>query len=257
MSDIESAPLKTLRSFSSSSSLVSVHHHNYNQHTTSHRSLFLQATAVVCAALVACLYPRYLIQHMKIEYKSTNNYYVQTTRDSELILNAELSHPLVDPPTVGSAFLLGLSVCMPIIIMIIAVVVTTKSTTRLHALHASLCGFVLAVALVEGGTQLLKFYVRRPRPNYYALCGFTSANRKCASTEANLSFPSGHSSLACNGMMYLVWFGVGQLRQCSRLSLGQKRISGLVLAIVPLSTAAWVGASRLVDKWHHPSDVVA
>jgi hypothetical protein len=92
---------------------------------------------------------------MKIEYKSTNNYYVQTTRDSELILNAELSHPLVDPPTVGSAFLLGLSVCMPIIIMIIAVVVTTKSTTRLHALHASLCGFVLAVALVEGGTQLL------------------------------------------------------------------------------------------------------
>lgn len=144
---------------------------------------------------------------------------------------------------------------------------------RLHHLHASIFGFMTAIGLSEGSTQLLKLYIQRRRPNFYALCGFDDASLRCMGSteyirEANFSFPSGHSSLANCGMTFLVWFGLGRLLWLASLDataagkavLTQSRMRkygylALLICLLPWSWAAFVGASRIVDQWHHPADV--
>jgi len=126
---------------------------------------------------------------------------------------------------------------------------------------------------------MIKLWVKRMRPNYYALCGFDAATRLCASDpervrEANLSFPSGHSSLASCGMTFLAlhllrdrnrrsrrWRrsrgGVGRRRRRTRAPPPAAVIETLVVVCGPIGWALFVAASRLVDRWHHPSDVLA
>ena len=86
--------------------------------------------------------------------------------------------------------------------------------TRLVHMAAALGAFVMAIGLSEGTTVLLKLWVQRRRPNFYSLCGFEKQVLKCTAPddlvmEANLSFPSGHSSLSCCGSTFLVWYFFG------------------------------------------------
>ena len=157
-------------------------------------------------------------------------------------------------------------------------------TTALWQMQGRLCAFFTAVGLSEGTTQLLKLIIQRRRPNFYALCGFDVATLKCTSSdidklrEANFSFPSGHSSLTSCAMTFLMWLGLSlvvaqaaaisnntnkrqqqQQRsswfQLSRLESLQCRAFCVVM--IPASWTLFVAASRLVDKWHHPSDILA
>ena len=85
--------------------------------------------------------------------------------------------------------------------------------------------------------------------------------------QANFSFPSGHSSLVCCGMTFLVWYlhgasGINSIhyshkRTKSRLALSSRVFSLIVCTCLPWGWALFVAASRLVDHWHHPSDVLA
>lgn len=130
--------------------------------------------------------------------------------------------------------------------------------------HKSMCllevltviaSFSMAIGLSEGTTQLLKLWVQRRRPNFYDLCGFNTKTLQCTATkaliqEANFSFPSGHSSMSCCGMTFLVWYFLGKVKS-------QRRWMTFLIAVVPWGWSIFVAGSRLVDKWHHPSDVVA
>jgi membrane-associated phospholipid phosphatase len=140
-----------------------------------------------------------------------------------------------------------------------------------------LCAFFTVVGLSEGSTQLIKFMVQRRRPNFYALCGFDVHRQVCTGSmkairDANFSFPSGHSSLSMCAMSFLVWMFLGML--LSTLSNKRKLVpsatewwkptrleclqcSALLVTVLPLSWAVFVGATRLVDHWHHPADVLA
>ncbi|KAJ1860389.1 hypothetical protein LPJ57_006706, partial [Coemansia sp. RSA 486] len=71
--------------------------------------------------------------------------------------------------------------------------------------------------------------------------------------EGFRSFPSGHTSLAFAGMTYLMYFLAGKLHIFDRQ--GHTYKSFVVFA--PLLVAAIVGATRVSDYWHHPSDVIA
>ncbi len=76
--------------------------------------------------------------------------------------------------------------------------------------------------------------------------------------QANFSFPSGHSSLICCGMTFLVWYlhgtsGINRIQH----SEPSRFFSLLICTCLPLGWALFVAASRLVDHWHHPSDVLA
>jgi diacylglycerol diphosphate phosphatase / phosphatidate phosphatase len=123
--------------------------------------------------------------------------------------------------------------------------------------------FSMAIGLSEGTTVMIKLWVQRRRPNFYALCGFDIATKLCTADldhvrEANFSFPSGHSSLICCGMTFLVWYLHGHYHTDSITTLPSTRLYALfTYTCLPWGWALFVGASRLVDHWHHPSDVVA
>lgn len=133
---------------------------------------------------------------------------------------------------------------------------------RRRDIATAACGLLSSIGVSECSTQLLKVFIQRRRPNFYDLCGWNSQLLQCMATkerirEANFSFPSGHSSLACCAMTYLVWFFLGKTVSATSLTLGQKRFVGAISCIVPWSWAIFVGATRIVDHWHHPSDVLA
>ena len=148
--------------------------------------------------------------------------------------------------------------------------------TQRHHLRASVCALFTSVGFSEGVTCTLKLFVSRHRPNFYALCGFDVATKTCMAMplrrvhEAALSFPSGHSSLTFCGMTLIMYFLHGRLSLVTPAStisvrkLGisiqvwpHKSLLGVLACVVPLSYAFFVAASRIRDKWHHPSDVIA
>jgi diacylglycerol diphosphate phosphatase / phosphatidate phosphatase len=149
-----------------------------------------------------------------------------------------------------------------------------------------LSGLLTALGVSECCTISLKLYVSRRRPNFYALCGWSTQQLACTApfkeqAEAQLSFPSGHSSLTFCGMTFLALYFWGQVGMHpfykgtinsnsgsshnnkdgtgGRISSipWSKRCGALFACLGPWSWATTVGASRIVDHWHHPSDVVA
>jgi hypothetical protein len=63
-------------------------------------------------------------------------------------------------------------------------------------------------------------------------------------------------------MTFLVWYLHGARKSssthhCHNRTNLLSRISSLIITCLPLAWALFVAASRLVDQWHHPSDVIA
>lgn len=106
-------------------------------------------------------------------------------------------------------------------------------------------------------TDFIKFYVGRLRPNFYDMCGFDDQTLSCTAdqnvqNEGRKSFPSGHSSLSMVGCAYVSLFLMHKLKLAEKPTFIRFSVG-----LVPVSIALWVAASRLVDNWHHPSDVIA
>jgi membrane-associated phospholipid phosphatase len=182
----------------------------------------------------------------------------QKTASGDVILDFELNNPLVDPPTIPSKLLVYTGLWLPIAIVFFA---CWKSPHR-QDLQAGLSGLLTAIGVSEACTQILKLYVSRRRPNFYALCGWSSEQLKCTGphlfqVEAQLSFPSGHSSLSFCTMTFLVLLFLGKLGLRRNDYSVSRRLLALVSCVIPWGWAALVGASRIVDWWHHPSDVIA
>jgi membrane-associated phospholipid phosphatase len=272
--DVEIAPLRSLTS-SSQSKYATIGSPDEINHEDDSRSqpiikqpyLLHEALAVLLFVLISWHGTRYLTRAETDISKKLPPF--QLLADGQIILNQELDHPVVDPPTIPPDFLVFTSVGLPIAVLLISswfnqrsVSSASASSARLHHLHASLCAFFTALALSEGPTQLLKQYVQRPRPNCYALCGFNLATQQCTADlshirEAYLSFPSGHSSLSSCACVFLMWYLCGCCISSQRMSTLQKRLICWVVATSLLSWTIFVGTSRLHDHWHHPSDVLA
>lgn len=149
----------------------------------------------------------------------------------------------------------------------------TTKYQKLADAHAAICSLCYALGMSEGTVQMLKAYVGRLRPNFYSLCQFDPSILECTASykhclESRQSFPSGHSSFSFTGMGVLTLFLLGRYAATSNSSnvvggtsssagtQGQRR--GIVIAsFIPLLYATFVASSRLVDNWHHPSDIIA
>jgi membrane-associated phospholipid phosphatase len=147
-------------------------------------------------------------------------------------------------------------------------------------------GLLYAIGITEGITQCVKMFIGRLRPNMYQLCQFNIETLQYSTTvakerirEGHLSFPSGHSSLASVSMVYCTWYILNyfnrynetvdqqQLRLAnvniyrnSNYGLWMLLLSVLRILVVALLLPGWavyVGMTRIVDHWHHVSDVLA
>lgn len=158
------------------------------------------------------------------------------------------------------------AVWLPLIVTTLVLLRLPGSTTTgtqdrsATSLRTHFCFFATAIGTSEGLTQMFKIYVQRRRPNFIQLCGWEGGrctNSDAHIVEAQLSFPSGHSSLTACGMTFLTLAVVNAVLTTSTLSRPAKRWTCATVALVALTYTLFVGTSRIVDHWHFPSDVLA
>lgn len=175
----------------------------------------------------------------------------------DFLLDNRYNHPLVNPATVDGQMLKLTGLWLPLLLVIMVEFCRKKANP-----HRILCTLFTTIGISEGFTKLLKFWVRRPRPNYYSLCGLDIKTQICQNelpsiVRAQVSFPSGHTSLSfCTWTVVALWF-FHLLSTKSTTNAPPSKVLLLLSCILPWGWAAFVGVTRIVDYWHHPSDVLA
>ncbi|KZT67380.1 PAP2-domain-containing protein [Daedalea quercina L-15889] len=140
-----------------------------------------------------------------------------------------------------------------------------RSALDLH--HGTLALYATR-AFSEVATEFLKNRVGRLRPDFLSRCKWDKDLKACAGDletvlDGRRSFPSGHSSTAFSGMMFLSLWIAGMTgawcitRPAAARSFFASRLARLSLSFLPLMFAAWVAISRLEDYRHHKEDVIA
>ena len=195
----------------------------------------------------------------------------QVTQAGDVLLDLTLSNELI--PKSEATFpgwkLWFVSLWVPFCVVAVGaifplVISTLPNNNSVHNVHAGVCTLLVAIGLSELVTQTFKLYVGRLRPNFYAMCGFNTQTLSCDNgeemeMEARMSFPSGHSSLSFCGMVVLTLFLVGRVGLgrsiIPKTAYGKGKLK-LLFSFAPLLLCFWVSTSRLVDDWHHPSDII-
>ncbi|KAG7347759.1 PAP2 superfamily protein [Nitzschia inconspicua] len=251
-----------------------------NKGSTPHyRSMLFGSIFWMSFGLFGWYFPRFLIA-LETSIKDKPPPYQQTAA-GDVILDFELNQPLVQPATVDSFLLKSTALYIPFLFLVIHAWTSTPrrhggisssargannnppGSIRLTLVSTAVSAFSMAIGLSEGITVMIKLWVQRRRPNFYALCGFDISTKSCMADldhvrEANFSFPSGHSSLICCSMIFLIWYLHGHYDTNAISTLPSTRLCALfTYTLLPFGWAMFVAASRLVDTWHHPSDVVA
>jgi len=128
---------------------------------------------------------------------------------------------------------------------------------------ATVSGLLTSWGLTNLLTTVTKVVVHRRRPNFYSLCKFDWETLQCTSTPhhicgAHYSFVSGHSSLSAAAMVFLSCYIVGKILHASSSYRRRTRIFWSVLICSTLcSWAVYVATTRVLDHWHHVTDVSA
>jgi membrane-associated phospholipid phosphatase len=136
--------------------------------------------------------------------------------------------------------------------------------------------FWLAMALQYAVVAIMKKFVGRLRPNFFALCdyqGYRAAaagdrlamerylsatqpgklgdGTSCISdSRPHLSFPSAHASVAFSGLGFLALclFSTAQRK-------GASRAVQTYVTVAPLAIATWIASTRVRSYWHNTDDV--
>jgi membrane-associated phospholipid phosphatase len=266
------------------------------------RRTLLSTICWVGFALAGWYVPRYILDQKYDDLLSKVPPYQKV--NDVIILDFLLNNPVIDPPTIDGYCLKLTSIVLPLLMMIVYTISTLAchnrynnnhpsrrqglfSPTLLTVLYFSICelvsAFAMSIGLSEGMTVMIKQWVQRRRPNFYQLCGFSTTALQCTASppsivvEAQLSFPSGHSSLVACGMTFMSLYlhrivstsmkasgnGLSGNGHDDSSSSSSSSSSSISLAqffsktLCPLCYALFVASSRVVDYWHHPSDVVA
>jgi membrane-associated phospholipid phosphatase len=195
--------------------------------------------------------------------------YQKLPNSEDVVLDFSLNQPLIENVTIPSNFLIQTAITMPIVILVlVTTIIAPRIKPKFHDVHSSICVLLTTTGMSEFITQVVKLYVGRLRPNFYALCGFDTVSLSCTNPtemimEGRSSFPSGHSSLATAGMGCLVYFFLGRVGIAAICGgIGNKKMNSFTklyafFALTPLLYSTFCASSRLVDNWHHPSDVLA
>lgn len=151
------------------------------------------------------------------------------------------------------------------LLLLIVVGCLKRSTFEIH--HGTLALFA-GRGLARLVTEYLKHKVGRLRPDFLARCKWDKATRLCtgeasAILDGRKSFPSGHSSTAFAGMIFLSLWVAGQTAAlCPAVTPPVKvkwlssRMAAFLLTLIPIFWATHVAVTRVEDYRHHKEDVV-
>lgn len=194
----------------------------------------------------------------------------QVLSTGDVILDFRLNSDVVHNATIPDNVLLSTCLLLPLALL---VAVSSFTSRSFYDVHAIVCVLFAAFGMSEIITNTLKMYVGRLRPNFYSLCEFSIQTLKCMADDSTVSqgrrsFPSGHSSFSFCGMGVLVYFFLGRLGHLQNRPLTTelssfskssyvRRKPLFLLCFSPWLYSTFVACSRLVDNWHHPSDIVA
>ncbi|XP_053558829.1 phospholipid phosphatase 2 [Bombina bombina] len=132
------------------------------------------------------------------------------------------------------------------------------------ALYKVVGTYLFGAAVSQSLTDLAKYMIGRPRPNFLAVCDpdwtavncsgyvtqFTCRGSHANVTESRLSFYSGHSSFGMYCMLFLSLYI--QARLCGKWA----RLLRPTIQFFLISFALYVGYTRVSDYKHHWSDVL-
>ncbi|EMG49721.1 DPP1 Diacylglycerol pyrophosphate phosphatase 1 [Candida maltosa Xu316] len=181
----------------------------------------------------------------------------------------KLSHPFATKEQVTDNQLYLYSTLIPTLIIILGSAYFGDSQFgKIHLAQVSCLGLWFSVTITSVLTDILKCWISNPRPDFLERCGPKNRTPKdvlvgidvCTSplgpmylADGLKSTPSGHSSMAFAGLLYLsLWF-IGQLKL---LQTNNKKKTGYVLVCcLPVVFAAYIGLSRTQDYRHHFFDV--
>ncbi|GAA6063454.1 hypothetical protein JCM10212_002537 [Sporobolomyces blumeae] len=137
--------------------------------------------------------------------------------------------------------------------------------------HNGILGLLLSVSITTVFTQVVKICVGRPRPDAIDRCqpvegaanlavyGLATVQRVCTVKTGHIiddgfkSFPSGHSSFAFAGLLYLSLYAAGKMHLFDRRGHSIKAW----IAVTPIIGASLIAVSRTMDYRHHATDVIA
>lgn len=191
------------------------------------------------------------------------NFYVPPHEKLVIDNDPQLQFP-VGTQQFPEALLFVISFFVPLLVIFTLARCLDTTDFCVSALCLSQC-----VGLAMFTTTVAKKMAGRPRPCFYAMCGWasngTDAGGSCtadrlAQWESRQSFPSGHSSFSMAGLGFL---GMYLLEKCEQLQRPPRFLSTLQLhvaqlcSLIPFAVAMWIAISRTVDYWHHYSDVIA
>ena len=119
------------------------------------------------------------------------------------------------------------------------------------------------LALVQGSvitvffTEIGKHYAGRPRPYFLNACTSLDTSNHCIGTNTNdiSSFPSGHSSYICFGMLLLTLYLCGKLKIYNK-NPNTHIFLKLIVVLSPILAAWFVCISRTRDYHHNFSDII-
>jgi len=219
-----------------------------------------QVLVCFCVALIGLFGPKAFLYPSPAEIASRPIPYQVIS--GETLLDFRYNHPYIKP-TVSSSLLFFTGVWIPLgIIGIIGLwYLRRNNTIMLESSLKIMCAFLMAIGMSECTTNLIKFWVLRPRPNFYEHCSFDISQKACMGSvnkivESQLSFPSGHTSLSfCSTTVILLWLW-NQIFSSSEKNQ-QNPFPRLTSFLLLWGWSTFVSVSRIVDYWHHPSDVVA
>jgi diacylglycerol diphosphate phosphatase/phosphatidate phosphatase len=124
---------------------------------------------------------------------------------------------------------------------------------------------VSVIKWIYGGLRPHFLAVCKPKtlptifPSYYTAAEVCTGSR-WAMREVQMSFPSGHAAAAFAGFGYLALYLNAKYKTFGPNTNGDgRRVHHwkLVMFVLPWLFAVVVAASKVLDGWHHPADVIA
>jgi membrane-associated phospholipid phosphatase len=158
-----------------------------------------------------------------------------------------LSYPHV-PETVGTwplfALIIGVPFGVMLVYLFLEVMIFKKRRMLgfLHELHTFILCFSFLLLLTLLVVQVLKVSVGYYRPNYFAR----------PASDGQQAWPSGHSALSFACFFLQSFWLAGK----TRLFVKWNALLLLVVCFSPLARALFISASRIVDYFHTPADVM-